>query len=122
MESYNEMKRKEVESTKNFTIREFRLNIMIYSVFRFLFSDLFTFLFIFIPLGFVAYYYDFRTPVVIAMLILHPFLFYGLNNPLNKLTGMDEHIKELDLLIEINKEILKEKKQKVQSHKNFDQS
>lgn len=35
---------------------------------------------------------------------------------------MDRHIKELDSLIEINKEILKEKKQKVQSHKNFDQS
>lgn len=110
MKSYNEIKREELESTKNFGVNKFRLNIAIYSVFKFLFSDFFTFLFIFIPLGFVAYFYDFRMPVVIAMLILHPILFYILNAPLNKMTGLDEGIKELDTLIKINKELLKQKK------------
>jgi hypothetical protein len=117
MKSYNEMKENEVESTKTLSINKIKINIFIYKTYKFLFSDFFTFMFLLIPLGFIAYFYDFKTPVIIAMLILQPILFLSLNKPLNKLTGLDETDKELELLIKINKEILEEKKLSDQNKK-----
>ncbi len=110
MESRHQIRQKEIDTTKNYSIREIKANIIFYSFFRFLFSDLFTFVFIFIPLFFIARYYDFNMKVVLALILVHPVIFY-LNKPINKFLSIDKYDEELKILIEVNKEIIKQRKE-----------
>jgi hypothetical protein len=110
MDSNQQIRQKEIETTKNYSIREIKANIILYSFFRFLFSDFFTFVFIFIPLFFIARYYDFDFKVTLGLILVHPVIFY-LNKPINKLLNIDNYDEELRVLIEVNKEILKQKKE-----------
>jgi hypothetical protein len=110
MESRQQIRQKEIDTTKNYSISEIKDNIIFYSFFRFLFSDLFTFIFIFIPLFFIARNYDFNMKVVLALILVQPVIFY-INKPINKAFGIDKYNEELKILIEVNKEILKQKKE-----------
>jgi hypothetical protein len=110
MESRHQIRQKEIETTKNYSIRAIKANIAFYSFFRFLYSDIFTFVFIFIPLFFIAKYYDFNFKVTLGLILVHPVIYY-LNKPINKFLKIDEYDEELKILIEVNKEILKQKKE-----------
>jgi hypothetical protein len=110
MKTLYEIAQKEIETTKNYTIREHKMNIVFYSVFKFLFSNLFSFLFIFIPLTVVASLYDFNLNVCLGMLLVHPIIWFLVDRPLNKVFGCDEKYKEISHLIEVNKEIIEDKK------------
>ena len=108
MESRHQIRQKEIETTKKYSIRGIKANIAFYSLFRFLFSDILYFLFLFIPTYFIAKYHDFNFNVMVALLVVHA-LVYSLNKPINKLLKIDEYDEELKILIEVNKEILKRK-------------
>lgn len=113
MKSLYQIKQEEVETTKNYSIREHKMNIKFYSVFKFLFSDTFSFLFIFLPLLVVAWFYDFDLNVCLGLLFVHPLVYFLLDRPLNKYFNLDEKYKEVSHLIEINKEIIEDKKKGV---------
>jgi hypothetical protein len=110
MKTLYEIAQQEIETTKNYTIREHKMNIVFYSVFKFLFSNLFSFLFIFIPLTIVASFYNFNLDVCLGMLVVHPIIWFLVDRPLNKVFGWDERYKEISHLIEVNKEIIENKK------------
>ena len=113
MKTTYEIKQQEIETTKNYTEREHKMNIVFYSVFKFLFSKAFSFLYIFIPLAFVASIYNFNLDVCLGLLIVHPFVWFFVDRPLNKFFGLDERYTEICTLIEVNKEILEDKKKEV---------
>lgn len=108
MESHQQIRQKEIETIKNYSIREIKANIAFYSFFRFLYSDKFTFVFLFVPIFFIARYYDYNTKVILALLVAHPIIYY-FNDHINKILNVDEYDEELKILIEVNKEILKQK-------------
>jgi hypothetical protein len=108
METLKQVKQKEIEITKDYSIREHKANIIFYTVFQFLYSDLFTVIFIFIPLFFIAKYYHFNGKVVFALLIVHAFVF-SFNKPLNKRLGLDDIKEEFNALIKVNKELMQNK-------------
>lgn len=108
METLQQVRQKEIEITKDYSIKEHKANIIFYSVFKFLYSELFIFIIISIPLFFIAKSYDFKGVVVFALLLVHAILF-RLNKPLNKLLGLDKNLKEFDVLIDVNKLLIKTK-------------
>lgn len=111
MESRNQIRQKEIESSKNYSIREHKASIIFYSVFKFLFSDIFSFIYIFIPLAFVASFYDFDLDVCILLLLTHPIIYKFIDRPLHRFFNIDKFYQELEILIEVNREILKQKKE-----------
>jgi hypothetical protein len=113
MKSLYQIKQEEVETTKNYSIREHKMNIAFYSVFKFLFSDTFSFLFIFLPLSVVAWFYDFNLNVCLGMVLVHPIIYFFVDRPLHKYFGLDEKYKEISCLIDVNKEIIEDKKKEV---------
>ncbi len=113
MKTVYEIKQQEIEVTKNYTIREHKMNIVFYSVFKFLFSNLFSFIYIFIPLTIVAWFYNFDLMVCLAMLFVHPIVWFLVDRPLNQFLGLDDRYKEISTLIEVNKEIIEDKKKEV---------
>lgn len=108
MESRHQIRQKEIETTKNYSIREIKANIAFYSFFRFLYSDIFYFVFLFIPIFFIAKYHDFNFKAILILLVVHQ-LFYSLNKPINKFLKIDEYDEELKILIGVNKELIKTK-------------
>ncbi len=113
MKTTYEIKQQEIETTKNYTIREHKMNINFYSVFKFLFSDTFAFLYIFGVLAVVASFFNFNINVCVGLLFVHPFIYFLVDRPLNKFFGLDKRYKEISVLIETNKEIIEDKKKEV---------
>jgi hypothetical protein len=111
MESRNQIRQKEIESSKNYSITEHKASIIFYSVFKFLFSDLFAFIYIFFPLAFVASFYDFDFGICFWLLLTHPIIYYFIDRPAHKFFKLDKFYQELEILIEVNQEILKQKKE-----------
>lgn len=109
MKSYYQIMQEETEATKEYTFKEHKKNIYIYSVIKFLFSDFFAFFYIFIPLIFIAYYFDFKIKVILALLVSHPFIYFFIDRPLYVLFKHDELYKEAQMLIDVNKELIKQK-------------
>lgn len=113
MKNYTEIKQQELELSKKYTIREVKMNIKLYKVYKFILSDLFSFMFLFIPLFFIAKSIDFNLDVCLALLVIHPLVYFFVDRPLNKFFGLDEKLKEFTYLIELNREILEDKKKEV---------
>lgn len=110
MKTRNEIREKELEMSKNYTIREVKMSIKFYKTFRFLFSDAFSFLFSLAIFATVAYTYDFNIAVCVGLLIVHPIFFFFVDKNLQKVFDTDKYRKEFDTLIEVNYEILENKK------------
>jgi hypothetical protein len=110
MKTRNEIREKELEMSKNYTIREVKMSIKFYKAFRFLFSDAFSFLFSLGIFTAIAYSYDFNMSVCIGLLIVHPIYFFFVDKNLQKVFNTDKYNKEFDTLIEVNYEILENKK------------
>jgi hypothetical protein len=113
MKTRNEIREKELEMSKNYTAREVKMSIKFYKAFRFLFSDVFSFLFSLAIFVTIAYTYDFKMSVCFGLLIVHPIYFFFIDKNLEKLFNTSEYKKELDTLIEVNYEILENKKREV---------
>jgi len=111
MESRHQIRQKEIETSKDYSIKEHKASIIFYSVFRFLFSDIFAFIYIFIPLAFVASFYDFDLGICFWLCLTHPVIYYFIDRPLHKFFKIDKFSEELEILIEVNKEIIKQKKE-----------
>lgn len=113
MKTRNEIREKELEMSKNYTIREVKMSIKFYKAFRFLFSDTFSFLLSLGIFSSIAYSYDFNMSVCIGLLIVHPIYFFFVDKNLQKLFKTNKFNKEFDTLIETNYEILENKKREV---------
>ncbi len=113
MKTEFQIKQEELELAKNYTIREVKMNIALYKVYKFMLSDLFSFMFLFIPLFFVAKNFDFNLKVCLALVFVHPVVYFFVDRPLTKMFGLDEKLREFTYLIEVNKEILEDKKKGV---------
>jgi len=113
MKTKYQIKQEELELAKNYTIRELKMNIALYKIYKFMLSDLFSFMFLFVPLFFVAKFYEFNLNVCLALLFVHPVVYFLVDRPLNKMLGLDEKLKEFTYLIEVNREIIEDKKKGV---------
>lgn len=113
MKTLSQIKQQEVELAKKYTVREVKMNIGLYKIYKFILSDLFSFMFLFIPLFFVAKAFDFNLNVCLALLIVHPLVYFLVDRPLNKFLGLNDKLKEFTYLIEVNREILEDKKKEV---------
>jgi hypothetical protein len=110
MRNRNEIREKEMEMSKNYTIREIKMSINFYKFFKFLFSDTFSFLLSLSIFSIIAYLYDFNLSVCIGLLIVHPIYFFYIDKNLQKVFKTDKYTEEIKTLIEVNYEILENKK------------
>ena len=113
MKTEYQIKQEELELAKNYTIREVKMNIALYKIYKFMLSDFFSFMFLFIPLFFVAQHFEFNLDVCLALVFVHPVVYFLVDRPLNRMLGLDQKLKEFTYLIEVNKEILEDKKKGV---------
>ena len=112
MKTRNEIREKELELSKNYTSREVQMSINFYKFFKFLFSDTFSFLLSLAVFTTIAYIYDFNMSVCIGLLIIHPIYYFVVDKNLKKVFSTEKTKKEIETLIELNYEILEDKKKR----------
>lgn len=110
MKTINDIRSKELEMSKNYSIKEIKMSIVFYKIFRFLFSKKFSFILSLAVFTFVASLFNFSIISCIVLLIGHPIYFFYVDDILNKLSKSDSHFNELSVLIDVNYEILEEKR------------
>lgn len=110
MKTKSDIREKEIEMSKNYTVREVRMSIKFYKFMRFLFSSTFSFLLSISIFSIIAYFYNFNLSVCFGLLIVHPIYFFYIEKNLQKVFKFDRYTDEIETLIEVNYEILENKK------------
>lgn len=112
MKTFNEIK-SEYES-KNYSVRDLKGSIFVFSLVRFLFTELFTFFVSTIPFligfGIITSHFGFSANVAIFYLVIH-FLFYVFYVKRVYTKELSPSLDEVNMIIKSLKEIKKEKTQ-----------
>jgi hypothetical protein len=111
MKAPDEIRLEETKKCEGYTNRQLRYNLIIYNFFKFLFSR--TFMFIFYAVLISILYMFMTIPIenkLVSGLITHFILFIFVDPMISKYVGVDYTRKEIDILIEVNKEILEQRK------------
>ena len=110
MKTPDEIRLEETKKCEGYTDRQLRFNLIIYNFFKFLFSR--TFMFIFYATLIVIMSMFMMVPIEIRIffgLISHFILFMIFDPLISKFVGVDYTKKEINILIQVNKEILKQR-------------
>lgn len=110
MKTNEQIRLDEIERCKSYSNRQIRANILIYNFFQFLFSRKFMFLFYAVPIVVISCYLTFPIEIKILSGIISHFILFMLIDPfVGSFLQIDYTVKEISILIDVNKQILKQR-------------
>lgn len=110
MKTNEQIRLDEIERCKSYSNRQIRANILIYNFFQFLFSRKFMFLFYAAPIVVISCYLTFPIEIKILSGIISHFILFMLIDPfVGSFLQIDYTVKEISILIDVNKQILKQR-------------
>ena len=110
MKTPDEIRLEETKKCEGYTTRQLRLNLIIYNFFKFLFSRTFMFIFYAVLIVIMSMFMIVPIEIIIFSGLISHFILFMVFDPLiSKFVGADHTRKEIDILIEVNKQILKQR-------------
>ena len=101
----------ELEKCKGYTLRQIKLDITLYKLVKFLFSKTFIFIWYAAIITLVSSLINTTLLSKLVIITISHFIMFVLINPiLDKVLKTNETLEELDILISVNREVLKERK------------
>lgn len=110
MKSPEQIRQQEIEKCKTYTDSQIKMNLKIYNLFKTLFSRPSIFVYYAILVFIISSLMTFPITIkIISGLITHFILFIVIDPVISKWSGVEDTKNEIDILISVNKEILKER-------------
>lgn len=107
----DDIRNKELEKCNGYTLRQIKLNITLYKLVKFLFSKTFSFIWYAAIITLVSSLINTTLLSKLVIITISHFIMFVLINPiLDKVLKTNDTLEELDILISVNKEAVKERK------------